>query len=162
MTTCLLGKPAINALDMLRFNAQSELFCCSLSSQEGQDVLSDFPEVFQGLGNIKEAPIHIDIQEGATPYHLSTPRHVDLPLLDALKKELTRMEKMGVIRKIKEPADWCHPTVLVQKENGGIRLCLDLTRLNKAFKREFYQLESVEEALAKLGECNIMTKLDAN
>ena len=41
-------------------------------------------------------------------------------------------------------------------------LHLDLTRLNKAVKREFYQLESVDETLAKLGECNIMTKLDAN
>ena len=162
MTTCLLGKPAINALDMLRLNAEPELSCCSLSSQEGQDILNDFPEVFQGLGNIKGAPIHIDIQEGATPYHLSTPRHVALPLLDPLKKELDRMEKMGVIRKVEEPTDWCHPIVLVQKGNGSIRLCLDLTRLNKAVKREFYQLESIDETLAKLGECNIMTKLDAN
>ena len=109
MTTCLLGKPAINALDMLRLNAEPELSYCSLSSQEGQDILNDFPEVFQGLGNIKGAPIHIEIQEGATPYHLSTPRHVALPLLDPLKKELDRMEKMGVIRKVEEPTDWCHP-----------------------------------------------------
>ena len=159
MTTCLLGKPAINALDMLRLNAEPELSCCSLSCQEGQDILNDFPEVFQGLGNIKGTPIHIDIQESATPYHLSTPRHV---AFGHLKKELARMDKMGVIRKVEEPTDWCHPIVLVQKENGSIRLCLNLTRLNKAVKREFYQLESVDETLAKLGECNIMTKLDAN
>ena len=72
------------------------------------------------------------------------------------------MEEMGVTRKVEEPTDWCHPIVLVKKENGSIRLCLDLTRLNTAVKREFYQLESVDETLAKLGECNIMSKLDAN
>ena len=32
----------------------------------------------------------------------------------------------------------------------------------KAVKREVYQLESVDDTLAKLGECNIMTKLDVN
>ena len=150
MTTCLLGKPAIKALDMLRFSTESELSCCSLGSQEGQDILNEFPEIFQGLGNIKGAPIHIEIQEDVTPYHLSTPRHVALPLLDPLKKELSRMEEMGVIRKVEEPTDWCHPIVLVKKENGSIRLCLDLTRLNTAVKREFYQLESVDETLANL------------
>ncbi len=162
IVTCLLGKPAIKALDMLRFSAGSELSCCSLESQEGQDILNEFPEIFQGLGNIKGAPIHIKIQDNATPYHLSTPRHVALPLLDPLQKELSRMEEMGVIRKVEEPTDWCHPIVLVKKDNGSIRLCLDLTRLNSAVKREFYQLESVDETLAKLGECKIMTKLDAN
>ena len=61
ITTCLLGKPAIKALDMLRFSTESELSCCSLGSQEGQDILNEFPEIFQGLVNIKGAPIHIEI-----------------------------------------------------------------------------------------------------
>ena len=38
------------------------------------------------------------------------------------------MEEMGVIRKVEEPTDWCHPHRIGQ-ENGSIRLCLDLTRL---------------------------------
>eukprot|EP00794_Sanderia_malayensis_P002412 gene2412-2781_t len=162
IANCLLGKPAIKALDMLRFSTESELSCCSVDSQEGQDILNAFPEVFEGLGNIKGAPIHIKIQEDATPYHLSTPCHVALPLLDPLKKELSRMEEMGVIRRVEEHTEWCHPIVLVKNDNGSIRLCLDLTRLNIAVKREFYQLESVDETLAKLGECKILTKLDAN
>ena len=53
MATCLLGKIAIKALDMLRFSAESDLSCCSLESQEGQDILNEFPEIFQGLGKIK-------------------------------------------------------------------------------------------------------------
>ena len=41
------------------------------------------------------------------------------------------------------------------------KICV-MCSLNKAVKREVYQLESIDDTLAKLGECNIMTKLDVN
>ena len=86
-----------------------------------------------------------------------------LPLLKPLKEELQRMLKLGVIEKVDQPTEWCHPIVLVRKSDNSIRICIDLTKLNTVTKREFYQLESVDETLAKLGKnCNIMTKLDAN
>ena len=73
------------------------------------------------------------------------------------------MEQLGVIKKIDQPIEWCHPIVLVRKPSGDIRVCIDLTKLNNSTKREFYQLESVDETIAKLGKnCNVMTKLDAN
>lgn len=73
------------------------------------------------------------------------------------------MEKLGVIRKIEEPTEWCHPIVAVMKPDNKIRLCIDLTKLNKGIERELYQLESVEETLARMGdECKIMSKLDAS
>ena len=73
------------------------------------------------------------------------------------------MLDLGVIRKIDKPTAWCHPIVIVPKSSGEIRLCIDLTKLNAGVERELYQLESVEETLAKLGdECVHMTKVDAN
>ena len=70
---------------------------------------------------------------------------------------------MGVIRPVNEPTPWCHPIVVVPKQNGSIRLCLDLTKLNTVVCREYHQMESVQETLAKIGdECKFMTKLDAN
>ena len=84
-------------------------------------------------------------------------------MLEPLKKELDRITEMGVIIKVEEPSDWCHPIVVALKPSGNIRLCIDLTKLNKATKRELYQLDSTVETLAKLGdECKIMSKLDAN
>ena len=103
------------------------------------------------------------MQKQATPYHLSAPRHIALPLLEPLKKELERMENLGVIERVDKPTERCYPIVLVQKDDGNIRLCLDLTKLNTSTKREFYHIESVYETLAKSGtDCNVMTKLDAN
>ena len=53
--------------------------------------------------------------------------------------------------------------MIVQKENWTIRLCTDITKLNSGAQQEFYQLESIDETLAKLGkDCNIMSNLDAN
>ena len=73
------------------------------------------------------------------------------------------MLKLGVIRKVDQPTEWCHPIVIVTKPNGDIRLCIDLTKLNMGVERELYQLEAVEETLAKLGEdCVYMSKIDAN
>ena len=73
------------------------------------------------------------------------------------------MEKLGVIRKIDKPTAWCHPIVAGIKPNGGIRLCIDLTKLNVGVERELYLLEAIDETQAKLGdECQYMTKVDAN
>ena len=97
------------------------------------------------------------------PHQTYSPRHIPIPQLEKVVAELKRMLNLGVIRKIDKPTAWCHPIVIVVKPNGEIRLCIDLTKLNAGVERELYQLESVEETLAKLGdECVYMTKVDAN
>ena len=42
----------------------------------------------------------------AKPFALFVPRRVPLPLMDKIKAELTRMEKLGVISRIDEPTEW--------------------------------------------------------
>ena len=39
---------------------------------------------------------------------------------------------------------------------------VDLTRLNKAVRREVYQMPTIEEALGSLTEGSVFSKLDAN
>ena len=85
-------------------------------------------------------------------------------MLDKIKEEIQKMERLGVIRKVNHPTEWCHPKVVVGKPNGKIfRICIDPTKLNLGIKREFYQIESVEETISKIGSgCEVFTKLDAN
>ena len=45
--------------------------------------------------------------------------------------ELARMEKLGVIRKVDKPTNWCAGMVTVPKSNGNIRIGVDLTKLNE-------------------------------
>ena len=84
-------------------------------------------------------------------------------MLDKVKEEIQKMERLGVIRKVNHPTEWCHPIVVVGKPNSKIRICIDLTKLNLGIKREFYQIERVEETISKIGSgCEVFTKLDAN
>ena len=52
--------------------------------------------------------------------------------------------------------------VPVQKANGTVRICVDLTHLNKSVQREVHPMSSVDESLAKLGNSKVFSKLDAN
>ena len=42
------------------------------------------------------------------------------------------------------------------------RLCVDLTQLNRAVKREFHPMSSVDDSLTKLSNARYFTRLDAN
>ncbi len=44
------------------------------------------------------------------------------------------MEQGGIIQKVDYPTDWIHPIVVVPKKQG-VRICVDLTKLNKWVKR---------------------------
>ena len=39
----------------------------------------------------------IRLKDGAVPFALTTPRRVAIPLMESVKAELTRMEKLGYI-----------------------------------------------------------------
>ena len=52
-----------------------------------------------------------------------------------------------VIEHIEEPTDWLSPIFVVPKPNGGIRMGLDLTKLNQAIKRELHQMSTMESTL---------------
>jgi hypothetical protein len=72
------------------------------------------------------------------------------------------MQKLKVITPITEPTQWCAGMVPVLKPNGSVRICVDLTELNKAVQREIHPMSSVDESLAKLGKSRVYSKLDAN
>ena len=149
----LLGRPAIESLHLV---VQVE----PVLAQKDAVVLK-FPHLFQGLGCMKGA-YNITLNEGAKPFALTTPRRVALPLLPKVRKELQRMEDLGVISKVEGPTDWCVGMVVVPKPDGRVRICVDLTKLNQSVCRERHILPSVEQILAQLGGATVFSKLDAN
>ncbi len=69
-----------------------------------------------------------------------------------MRKELERMEQLGVISRVDEPTPWCAGLVVVPKKSGEVRLCIDLKPLNVAVLREVHPIPGVDETLAKLSE----------
>ena len=118
----LIERPAIEGLNLV---TKVDLV------RTTEDITAQFPELFKGLGKLKWEHI-ICISEDARPYSLHTPRRIPILLLSKVKDELERMEKLGLISRIEEPTDWCAGIVVVPKENDRIRICVDLTHLNKA------------------------------
>ena len=148
----LLGRPAIEALGLVqRVNAV----------QTETDVVKEFPKLFGGLGRLEEE-YKIVLRDDATPYALSTPRRIAIPLLPKVKAELERMEQMGVVSCVREPTEWCSGMVVVPKADRSVRICVDLTRLNESVRREHHPLPAVEQALVQLAGAQVFSKIDAN
>ena len=72
------------------------------------------------------------------------------------------MERMGVISKINTSTDWCAGMVVVPKQSGDVRICVDLKSLNKNVLREPHPMPKVDDTLALLAGATIFSKLDAN
>ncbi|XP_051552704.1 LOW QUALITY PROTEIN: uncharacterized protein LOC127440265 [Myxocyprinus asiaticus] len=152
LTKPLLGLPAIESLNLVhRIEAVTK---------QDNDFITAYPSVFTGLGLLQE-PYHIKLQKDATPYALSAPHRVPIPLRAKVKEELHRMEQMGVISKVSSPTERCAGMVVIPKPNGKICICVDLTNLNKWVKRERHILPAIDQSLAMLSDSKIFTKLDA-
>ncbi|KAL7867549.1 hypothetical protein SRHO_G00089330 [Serrasalmus rhombeus] len=89
-------------------------------------------------------------------------RRISLPLMPRVKEELNRMEQQGVISKVEQPTERCAPMVVVPKQTGKVRICTDLTELNKSVLRGRHPLPSVEHTLGQLAGARVFSKLDAN
>jgi len=155
LSTPLLSRSAAIALQLVVRLDDVSLDCKEAIKQE-------FPKLFSGLGKMK-CEYTIVLEPGARPFSITTPRRISLPLLPRIKEELNRMEQQGVISKVEEPTEWCAPMVVVPKRTGrGVRICTDLTELNKSVMRELHPLPSVESTLGQLAGAKVFSKLDAN
>ena len=102
------------------------------SEEYKNDIVNQYPDLFNGLGEI-EVEYKINLLENSTPFTLTTPRKVPLPLLSKPKQEIGRMLEMGMIKRVDEPTDWCAPMVVVPKQDNKsgyvLTLCHQLTTL---------------------------------
>ena len=147
----LLSKGACERLKLLTFDVDSV-----------SEYRAKYSEMFEGLGEFLDYPYTIKLNDDASPVALTVPRRVTYPLLPKVKAELDRMVEQGVISKVERPTDWCSGLVVVPKANKtDVRLCVDLTQLNKAVKRAFHHMSSVDGSLAKLSNARYFTRLDS-
>jgi len=125
------------------------------------NVFQCFPKLFQGLGTMP-GEFSISLKEDTVPVCLYAPRNIAAGLRDKAKEELDKMLSLGVVEPVEEPTEWCSGLTIAPKSNGGIRMCVDLTALNKGVKRSVYPLPKVSDMLAKLATGRVFSKLDAN
>ena len=120
-------------------------------------ILSDYKDVFKGLGHIGDATIVTD--PSVKPMQHS-PRRVPVALRDKVKAKLDDVEKKGIVEKVTTPTEWISSMVVVTTPNK-IRICLDPRDLNKAVIRPKYQMPTLDELLPKLSKAKVLSTLDA-
>lgn len=155
----ILGRSAITGLDILQFGdgVMSQINTVQLSTEQ---IEKRFPKIFQSLGTFK-TEMEINIKSDVQPYVQSVPRVVPIPLLQPLKEELERLQKLNIIEPVEYPTPWVSPIVIVRK-NGKIRLCVDYTKLNKAVLRTHFPIGKVERILAQVRGSSHFSRLDTN
>ena len=96
-------------------------------------ILELFPDLFDGVGTIKDAVVKLDLNKSITLV-IQPPRKIPQVIVELLKHEIDCMMDLGVIRKLdtNEATDWCHNLVLVCKPYGKLRVCLDLRTISNA------------------------------
>ena len=122
----------------------------SMSEVFKHEIETEYPELFKGIGCM-DGEISIKLKEGAIP-HVEAIRRVPHMMQELLKMELDKLCKEGILHKVdmSEPIEWLNSFVCVKKSNGKIRLCLDLTHLNKWIIRPHHSAKLVDDILHRL------------
>ena len=126
-------------------------------------IMELYPDLLDGVGTIKEAEVKLDVDPNITPI-VQPPRKVPHAMIQPLKEESSRMEKLGVIHKldINKATDWCHNLVLVCKPSGKLRVCLDPRTINQALEFHIHNSCTFQDIASSIGKVKQVSKIDAN
>ena len=126
-----------------------------------KQMLSEFADVFQGVGNLDET-VDIHLKQNAEASQLPT-RRVAYSLQAPFKAELDRLVTQGILAPLApgEKSEWCNSFVLVRKPNGTLRICLDPTKLNQQIIRPVHPIKKLDDVLPKLHGARYFSLLDA-
>lgn len=131
-----------------------------------RDLLAEFDDVFASDGTLPVMigqPMKIELKDDAVPFAVNGPRPIPYAMRVDVKEMLDDAEKNGIITPVTEPTEWVHPFVPVMKPNGGVRLCVDLTKLNKNVKRPYYPLRTTRDAVSSIpGQAKLFSVFDAD
>ena len=130
-----------------------------------EQLLQEYSDVFTQEGKLRKIigrPMKISLQEDAQPSSLSAPRQIPYAYRQLVKDKLDKQVAAGVIQPVTEATDWVHPLVVVPKPKGGVRLRVDLQKLNKYVKRPYYPTRTPSDAVANIApDSHFFTTVDA-
>ena len=109
--------------------------------------------------NCKNKPISLDIDPTVKP--IAHPcRRIPFNLRGKIRDKTTELLDLGITEPVEGLAPWVNPVVIVPKNNGEIRLCVDMRQANQAIMRRWYPIPTVDEVLHTMNGSKIFSKLD--
>ena len=165
----LLGHEAYELLGVLKVRVF--INSCDANSDERENLANQinrnallktkFSKVFHGLGKLKGYQLKLHIDENVRPVAQPV-RRILFSRRANVTEKLEELLKLDVIEKVEGPTSWVSPLVVVEKPNGGIRICLDMRRANQANVWEKHPVPTVEETLQEVSYAKLYSELDLN
>jgi len=124
-------------------------------------LLLKYKPLFDGtLGAWTHDEYHLELKEGAQPYHA---RAFPVPKVhyETLYKEVMRLCEVGVLKRVNR-SEWAAPTFIIPKKDGKVRFVSDFRELNKRIKRMPYPVPNIQDMLLNLEGFQYATALDLN
>ncbi|GJZ84605.1 putative reverse transcriptase domain-containing protein [Tanacetum coccineum] len=129
--------------------------------QEEIVMVRYFPEVFpddlSGLPPIWEIEFRIELIPGATPVAKS-PYRLAPSEMEELSGQLKELQDKGFIRPSSSP--WGAPVLIVKKNDGSFRMCIDYIELNKLTVKNRYPLPRIDDLFDQLQGSQFFSKID--
>jgi len=155
----ILGWPSCQALGLLQLVRSSQ----TKTEVDAKTLTAEFPEVFTGLGKLKDQQVKLYIDTTVQPVAQKY-RRIPFHIRQQLDTHLDKGEENGVIEKANGPTPWISPLVIVPKPKNPqeIRVCVDMRAPNQAIKRERHNMPTLNELSTILANAQFFTKLDLN
>ena len=116
-----------------------------------------FPTVFADVVGKLDGEHHIRLDQSVDPVQ-HAPRRMQVALRAKLRE--SDLVSQEVLTPVSEPTTWISSMVVLPKQNGQLRICLDPKDLNYAVRREHYPLPTIEDIATRLHCAKLFTILD--
>ena len=136
----LLGKQTATKLGMMKVRID-----VGVVTSHAEQFRHEFPEVFTGLGKMKDTQITLHIDPSVTPVAQLLHR-TPFPLRERVEGKLKQLVELDIIEPVAGPTPWVDPTVIAPKRDGDIRPCIDTRRANEAIILERHPIQTVDDA----------------
>ncbi|XP_055633273.1 uncharacterized protein LOC129773656 [Toxorhynchites rutilus septentrionalis] len=117
-----------------------------------QETSTSFPKI---KGVLVEIPVDPNVKPIQQAY-----RRAPFALEEKVAAKLQYLLDQDIIERVHHPSAWVSPIVPVLKDNGEVRLCVDMRRANQAVLRETHPLPIVEELFGSIKGATRFSKLD--
>lgn len=146
----LLGK--VSALEL-------GVLSLGLPSTQTEEIYRLQTEQKRPFPKMKGIQLDIPIDTTVTPV-IQHARRPPLALLDKIEQKLNYLLASEIIEPVYDFSQWVSPLVTIVKENGDLRLCVDMRRANLAIKRESHLMPTFEDFLPRLKNAKVFSRLD--
>lgn len=144
----LLGKATASKLGLLRVGLPSAI------KETVNHVKSARP-----FPKIKDFELVLPIDRSVAPV-IQPLRRCPIAILEQVKSKLDELQEKGIIERVSKPTSWVSPLVPILKDNGQLRLCVDMRRANRAIQRLNHPLPVFEDILPRFHGATFFSTLD--